>query len=91
MYAMDFSRGFIPPERLGSANGFINVGGFLATFSTMAIAGFVLDFVQKTTGASSPFTPLGFKWAMSVQIAVLVLGLSFFAFELAKTRKTHQI
>lgn len=91
MYAMDFSRGFIPPERLGSANGFINVGGFLATFSTMAIAGFVLDFVQKTTGATSPFTPLGFKWAMSVQIAVLVLGLSFFAFELAKTRKTHQI
>jgi MFS family permease len=91
MYAMDFSRGFIPPERLGSANGFINVGGFLATFSTMALAGLVLDVVQKTTDASSPFTPLGFRWAMSVQIVVLAMGLSFFAFELAKTRKTHQI
>ena len=91
MYSMDFSRGFIPPERLGSANGFINVGGFLATFTTMGLAGFVLDFVQRSTGASSPFTPLGFRWAMSVQIAVLVLGLTFFAIELAKTRKTHKV
>ncbi len=91
MLAMDFSRGFTPKERLGSANGFINIGGFLATFSTMAIAGWILDIVKATTHASTAYSPLGFRWAMSAQIAVLIVGLALFGFELRKTRRTHQI
>ena len=91
MYSMDFSRQFTSSERLGAANGFINVGGFLATFSTMAIAGFTLDLVQKLSNADSPFTPEGFRWAMASQILVVSLGLAFFAFELRNTRKTHKI
>jgi MFS family permease len=91
MYSMDFSRQFTSSERLGAANGFINVGGFLATFSTMAIAGFTLDLVQRISNAESPFTPEGFRWAMASQILVVSLGLAFFAFELKKTRKTHRI
>jgi hypothetical protein len=91
MYAMDFSREFISKDRLGSANGFINVGGFLATFSTMAIAGLVLDLVQKLNGSESPFTPEGFRWAMAAQIVVLSIGLLGFRFELRKTRRTHEV
>lgn len=91
MYAMDFSRGFVPAERLGSANGFINVGGFLATFSTMALAGVVLDLVKRLSGSSTPFTTLGFRWAMSTQILVLLIGLGFFAIELRKTRIGRKI
>lgn len=91
MYAMDFSRGFVPAERLGSANGFINVGGFLATFSTMALAGVVLDAARRSTGADTPFTALGFRWAMSTQILVLLIGLGFFTLELRKTRLLHKI
>lgn len=91
MYAMDFSRGFVAPERLGSANGFINVGGFLATFSTMALAGVVLDEVRRNTGADTPFTALGFRWAMSTQIVVLLIGLAFFVLELRKTRVHYKI
>jgi len=91
MYAMDFSREFISKDRLGSANGFINVGGFLATFSTMAIAGLVLDLVQKLNGSESPLNPEGFRWAMAAQIVVLSIGLFGFRFELRKTRKTHEV
>jgi len=91
MYAMDFSRQFTSSERLGAANGFINVGGFLATFSTMAFAGFILDLVKNLNEADSPFTPEGFRWAMASQILVVSLGLAFFTFELKNTRKTHKI
>lgn len=91
MLAMDFARRFTPPERLGTANGFVNIGGFLATFSTMAIAGWILDTVQGIRGSSSPYTPEGFRWAMSAQVLVLLFGLLMFVFELRKTRVTHQV
>lgn len=88
MLALDFSRTFTPKERLGSANGFVNVGGFLATFTTMALAGSILDLVQHSTGSTSPYTLEGFRWAMSAQIIVLVVGLAMFLVELRKTRRT---
>lgn len=88
MIAMDISRTIIPPERRGSANGFINVGGHAATFLMMALAGFVLDFVQSTTGSSTPFTFEGFRWAMATQILVLLLGIALFTKEFRRTRVT---
>lgn len=91
MLAMDFARGFASPERLGSANGFVNIGGFLATFSTMAIAGFILDLIRNLTSASSPYTPLGFRFAMSAQIAILLLGLVMFLFELRNARRSQRL
>ena len=91
MLAIDFARRFTPAERLGSANGFVNIGGFLATFSTMAIAGWILDFVQQLRGSATPYTPEGFRWAMSAQIVILVFGLLMFLFELRKTRLTHVV
>lgn len=87
MIAMDFSRHLIPAERRGSANGFINVGGHAATFIMMAIAGWVLDLVQNSSGSSSPFTFEGFRWAMSTQVLVLLLGLIMFGFEYRKTKR----
>lgn len=87
MIAMDFSRHLIPAERRGSANGFINVGGHAATFIMMAIAGWILDLVQNSNGSSSPFTFEGFRWAMSTQVLVLLIGLAMFGIEFHKTRK----
>jgi MFS family permease len=91
MIAMDFSRVIIPPERRGSANGFINVGGHAATFIMMAIAGFVLDIVQTQTGSSTPFTFEGFRWAMSSQVLVLALGLVMFGVEYRITKRTSAL
>ncbi|MEY4618800.1 MAG: hypothetical protein RL101_986 [Actinomycetota bacterium] len=86
MIAMDISRTIIPPERRGSGNGFINVGGHAATFIMMAFAGWALDIVQKVTGSNVPFTFTGFRWAMATQVVVLVFGLVMFAIEYRKTR-----
>jgi MFS family permease len=88
MIAMDFSRFIIPAERRGSANGFINVGGHAATFIMMALAGWVLDLVQTSTGSSSPFTFEGFRWAMSTQVVVLLFGIFMFLVEYRKTQRT---
>ncbi len=91
MIAMDISRTIIPAERRGSANGFINVGGHAATFIMMALAGWALDLIQHATGASSPFTFTGFRWAMATQILVLLFGLSMFAIEYRKTKKVAEL
>ncbi len=91
MLAMDFSRGFIPKERLGSANGFINVGGFLATFTMMWLAGVILDAVQQSTGSASAFTFAGFRLALAVQILVVGFGLVMYLIERARTSKTHEV
>lgn len=85
MIAMDISRTIIPAERRGSANGFINVGGHAATFIMMALAGWMLDIVQQTIGANTPFTFTGFRWAMATQVLVLLFGLLMFAIEYRKT------
>lgn len=91
MIAMDFSRNIIPAERRGSANGFINVGGHAATFIMMAIAGWVLDLVQGVTHSESPFTFEGFRWAMSTQVLVLILGLAMFGVEYRRTKRQIQL
>lgn len=88
MLAMDFARGFASSDRLGTANGFVNIGGFLATFLTMALAGWVLDLVQRITQSSTPYTFLGFRIAMSAQILILGFGLAMFLLELRKTRQS---
>lgn len=91
MIAMDFSRNIIPPERRGSANGFINVGGHAATFIMMALAGWVLDLVQGINGTSSPFTFEGFRWAMTTQVLVLAAGLAMFGFEYRRTKRLIEL
>lgn len=90
MVAFDFVRNHVDKSQLGAVNGFVNVGGFVATFSMMFIAGVVLDQValanSSDNGAISRFTLEGFRWAMSVEFFALALGVLMFAIELAKTR-----
>ncbi|MEO0026946.1 MAG: hypothetical protein RL716_277 [Actinomycetota bacterium] len=96
MVAFDFVRNHVDKSQLGAVNGFVNVGGFVATFSMMFIAGVILDQValanSDDTGVISRFTLEGFRWAMSVEFFALALGVLMLAIELAKTRalKSHQ-
>ena len=39
MIGFDFARSFNPPNRLGTATGIVNVGGFLASLVTMLLVG----------------------------------------------------
>jgi nitrate/nitrite transporter NarK len=73
MVGFDLARTFNPPTRLGSASGIVNVGGFVASLSTVALIGIVLDRVAP--GGPSTYTVESFRVAMSVQYVVWAVGL----------------
>jgi hypothetical protein len=85
MIAMDYTRGFVDKSRLGTATGFVNIGGFLATFTMMFFAGVILDAVFaikiRAGQESELYSMAGFRWAMTVQLAVLAIGTSMFLIE----------
>ena len=77
----DYARTYNPPASLGGASGFVNVGGFTASFSMMFLIGLLLDLQHGITGA--PLYSLGaFKVALSVQY--LVVGAGTVAFFLTR-------
>lgn len=90
MIAFDYTRNFAPKNRLGSASGFVNIGGFTATFLMMFFAGVILDVVKASAdrqGIKAQLYSLeGFKWAMSVQFAVLLIGTAMFLIERKRAR-----
>jgi len=90
MIAMDYTRSFIDKSRLGTATGFVNIGGFVATFSMMFLAGVILDLVKAASSAAGQAAQLyslnGFRWAMSVQFLVLIIGTTMFLLERKKAR-----
>jgi len=73
MVGFDLARTFNPPTRLGSASGIVNVGGFVASLSTVALIGLVLD--QVAPGGPSTYTVDSFRVAMSVQYLVWAVGV----------------
>jgi len=72
MVGFDLARSFNPRERIGSALGVVNVGGFVASLSAMALVGMVLD--QVTPGGPTAYTLDGFRLAMAVQFPFWALG-----------------
>ncbi len=73
LVGFDLARTFNPPTRLGSATGIVNVGGFLASLSTVTLIGFILD--RLAPGGPSTYTVDTFRVAMSVQYLVWGLGV----------------
>jgi MFS family permease len=71
MLGFEFARTFNPPNRLGTATGIVNVGGFVATLMTILLVGVVLDL---RTGGRATYSLTDFKYAMSVQYLVWLLG-----------------
>lgn len=70
----DYARTYNPPEGLGGASGFVNVGGFTASFTMMFLIGLLLDLQHGATGA--PLYSLGaFKVALTVQYVIVGGGV----------------
>ena len=88
MIAFDFTRTLVPKKQLGSANGVVNMGGFIATFVVMFAVGLVLDTSLHTGISSQLFDLAGFKLAMLAQFAVLGFGLVMFLVERSKTSRS---
>jgi MFS family permease len=87
MVAFDFSKDFAPKERLGSANGFANVGGFLAAFVMMYLTGLVIDLRYDPATGLERYDVESFKWGFATQFAVIAIGLLFFTIEKRRVQK----
>ncbi|MFC3688547.1 MFS transporter [Aquipuribacter hungaricus] len=71
LIGFDFARTFNPPDRLGTATGIVNVGGFVASLVTISAVGLVLDL--RTCGGTA--TLADFRAAMSVQYVLWAGGV----------------
>jgi sugar phosphate permease len=74
LIGLDFARPVNPPERLGTASGIVNMGGFIATVLALFGIGLVLDLLAP--GGGSDYTPHAFKLAFCMLYLPLALGLS---------------
>jgi MFS family permease len=90
LIGFDFARTFNPMRSLGSANGVVNVGGFLASFVMMYLIGLVLDLqdaVRIAGGAASDvFAWDSFRFALLVQYLVIGTGMMFLVRARRRTR-----
>jgi len=73
MIGFDFARTFNPPNRLGTATGIVNVGGFVASLVTILLVGLVLD---RRTGGSAGYDLPGFKVALATMYPMWAVGLT---------------
>ena len=73
MIGFDYARTENPAERLGSASGVVNVGGFVASLLTILAIGAVLDLL--TPGASTGYSLDAFRAAFAVQYVFWAIGL----------------
>lgn len=91
LIGFDFARTFNPLRSLGSANGIVNVGGFLASFVMMFVIGIVLDGYSRATGgsesAASLYSLAGFRIAFLVQYVVVGTGVAFLVVARRQTRR----
>ena len=67
----DFARSFNPADRLGTASGIVNMGGFTAAFVTIFAIGLILDL----EAPAGNFTLGDFKVALSFQYVLWAFGL----------------
>ncbi|WP_231486931.1 MFS transporter [Candidatus Blastococcus massiliensis] len=74
MIGFDYARTENPAERLGSASGAVNVGGFVASLLTILAIGAVLDLL--TPGASTDYDLGAFRAAFAVQYLFWAIGLA---------------
>ncbi|MFH5822569.1 nitrate/nitrite transporter [Georgenia sp. AZ-5] len=68
----DFARTFVPPARLGTATGVVNVGGFAASLVSVFLVGLVLDLAAPAGG----YVLEDFRAAFATQAVLWVVGLT---------------
>jgi hypothetical protein len=73
MIGFDYARTENPAERMGSATGVVNVGGFVASLLTIFAVGAVLDLL--TPGGSTAYSLGAFRAAFAVQYVFWAVGL----------------
>jgi MFS family permease len=91
LIGFDFARTSNPLHSLGSANGIVNVGGFLASFIMMLLIGIALDTensLRVAAGGQSDLYALdSFRWAFAVQYVIVGIGVGFLIRARRRTRR----
>ncbi|WP_225852058.1 MFS transporter [Micromonospora sp. NBC_01740] len=72
LIGFDYARSFNPVNRIGSATGVVNVGGFVASIVLVLAVGVVLDLATPAGRATPDLT--AFRWAFAVQYVLWALG-----------------
>ncbi|WP_437584978.1 MFS transporter [Paramicrobacterium sp. CJ85] len=87
LIGFDFARTFNPSRALGSANGIVNVGGFLASFTMMFVIGLALDLLGPAGGSpEQTYSLTSFKIAFLIQYVVIGGGVVMLFLTRRKTR-----
>jgi hypothetical protein len=73
MIGFDYARTYNPAERIGSASGVVNVGGFVASLLSVLAIGAILDLL--TPGGSTAYDLDAFRAAFAVQYLFWAVGL----------------
>ena len=73
LLGFDYARTGNPPDRLGSATGIVNIGGFVAALTLVLAVGLVLD-LRGGTGPAA-YELADFKVALCLQYPLWALGL----------------
>ena len=71
LVGLDYARTENPPDRIGSASGIVNVGGFVASLTTVLLVGAVLGALSTGTAYSLD----AFRAAFCVQYPLWAVGL----------------
>ncbi|PPG30954.1 nitrate/nitrite transporter [Rathayibacter sp. AY2B9] len=88
MIGFDFARTFNPSRSLGAANGVVNVGGFLASFTMMFAIGLILDALAGPSASSEQTYSLEhFRLAWCVQYVVVGAGVVGLVVARRRTRR----
>ncbi|MFE7562647.1 nitrate/nitrite transporter [Kitasatospora sp. NPDC057500] len=72
LVGLDYARARNPVERLGTASGIVNMGGFIGTMITLLGIGVLLDTLSPA-GADT-YTASAFRWAFCWQYVPLAVG-----------------
>jgi MFS family permease len=89
LMGFDYARTENEAERIGSASGIVNVGGFVASLLTIALIGGVLSL--SSSGGPSSYTLADFRMAFAVQYIFWAVGLSAFIHTRRRLRTARQL
>ena len=89
MIAFDHARTYNPRQRLSTANGLTNVGGFLAGLISILLIGVALDL--QGAGTPETYTLEAFRIAFLVQVPLFVIGGLYIVIEERKAARNGPV
>ncbi len=89
LIGFDFARTFNPPDRHGSATGFVNTGGFMVAVTLMLAIGLLLDVQSPGTDPSTLYAWEHWRWAFAAQFPIV--GAAVVALVLTRRRTRRRL